>query len=646
MVTGLPIFAFAAGLALFAPSARAGIVRDRAETLAWFLKNEYGVRPAAAEKPDVSFAPTEADRVMLDGKAVRKMIRCTYRGPCGTNHFDIVAFVPLGRGKAPSVVLVDIWKDHERTDPDRVRRHESWPVEELVDRGYAAISFYYGQLAPETYVPEKTLRAGVFAAYERYEDRTPTSWGALSAWAWGASRVMDWIEREGALDAARVMLVGHSRGGKTALVAGVTDSRFAAVVSNDSGTGGARLNGMNLPFSEPWQAFDYWGVSYWFCGNYRETFVPYNGMRVEHDQDEWLSLIAPRILVVGSGADDKWAGPEGERAAAERAAETWKRAGVPGNIDYWVRPGGHGLTGADWRHYLDFADRHRGQIVVCDQADQSIKIYDGEREVWKWTAADDPAIPAGDRGGFACNVAECKACDGGRAIAMVSCGSRWAVVDRMTKRARAWGRNPGWGHSIEVLPDDRVAVVSTGGDGGSAVFLYDVKGAAGTDPAKQRMRRFAFDMPHGLHWDGGRLWVVDTPGLHRCKVGRDAAGEFTLEVERSWLFKELGVIHGHDLRPVTIGGVPHLVLTTQEKVLFFDLGRLAWDENRFIDRRDVKTFDPNEDASGYLVTVARTRWWTDTIEIYDAKSGFRDYRTFPGAKIYKARWCPPVPGVR
>ena len=335
----------------------------RSGTLDWFLNHEYGIRPAAAEKPDVSFAPAADDRVMLDGKAVRKTIRCTYRGPYATNHFDIVAFVPLKRGKVPSVVLIDIWKDHERTDPDRLHRHETWPVEELVDRGYAAISFYYGQLAPETYVPEKTLRSGVFAAYERYEDRTPASWGALSVWAWGASRVMDWIEREGALDAAKVMLVGHSRGGKTALLAGVTDSRFAAIVSNNSGTGGARLNRMNLPFSEPWQAFDYWGVSYWFCGNYRETFVPYNGMRVEHDQDEWLSLIAPRGLAVGSGAEDKWAGPAGEQAAARKASEAWKAAGKPNGILFFLREGGHALTHGDWARYLDFADSCFSQHV-------------------------------------------------------------------------------------------------------------------------------------------------------------------------------------------------------------------------------------------------------------------------------------------
>ena len=276
-------------------------------------------------------------------------------------------------------------------------------------------------------------------------------------------------------------------------------------------------------------------------------------------------------------------------------------------------------------------------IIPCDQADQTIKIYEGGRLGWKWAAADNPTIPRAACAGFAGNVAECKSVDGGRKIAMVSCGSRWAVIDRATTNAVAWGEAPGWCHSIETLPDDRIAVVSTGGPDGSAVFLFDVKGDAATNPARQRMKRFPFDMPHGLHWDGRRLWVVDTPGLHQCKVGCDAAGDFTLEVEKSWLFNDLGVFRGHDLRPTSVNGVPYLVLTTHEKVLFFNLQTQAWDSSRFIERLDVKGFDPNGQGQ-YLATVARTKWWTDTLEIYDEKSGFREALTIPGAKIYKARW--------
>ena len=225
---------------------------------------------------------------------------------------------------------------------------------------------------------------------------------------------------------------------------------------------------------------------------------------------------------------------------------------------------------------------------------------------------------------------------------MVACGGRWAVIDRKANKAVAWGKNDGWGHSIELLPDDIVAVVSTGGNNGTAAFLFDIKGEAALDPYKQKGKRFQFDMPHGLHWDSGakKLYVVDTPGLHLCKAGRNKKGELLLEVEKTWAFKDLGVIHGHDLRPVPC--TSQIVMTTHEKVLFFDMKKGEWLKDKFIDRQDVKAFDPAADGKTFLVSVAKTKWWTDTLEIWDEKGGFRKLRTFAGAKIYKARWCPPV----
>ncbi len=357
---GRVLFALFAGAAL-------SCAADRAETLKWFLENEYGVRPAATESPDVSFVRDAPDRELPDGSAIRKRIRVNYRGPYGTNSFVFVAYVPKSAKPVPATLLLCNRPQVMPIDEsDDGAKSAFWPHDEIVRRGYAAIAFYLSDLANETYKADTALRSGVFAAYERFEDRKPDSWGVLSAWAWGASRVMDWIEREPSIDAKKVMVIGHSRGGKCALVAGITDERFAMVVSNDSGTGGARLNRMNLPHSEPWRSFEYYGVTYWFCDNYRKTFVNDNGMSVAHDQDAWLSLVAPRLLAVGSGSDDAWAGPEGERAATEKAAETWKRMGVPENVTYGVRKGGHGLEKEDWTRYLDFADRRMRGISPED----------------------------------------------------------------------------------------------------------------------------------------------------------------------------------------------------------------------------------------------------------------------------------------
>jgi hypothetical protein len=283
------------------------------------------------------------------------------------------------------------------------------------------------------------------------------------------------------------------------------------------------------------------------------------------------------------------------------------------------------------------------EIVVCDQRSQTIDIYDSAgSNVWRWCAADDPGIPKKAKPPFSQNVAEAKCFADGSRIGMVSCGGCWAVIDRVARRAVAWGRNGGWGHSIELVGSDVVAVVSTGGTGGNSLYLFDISGDAAMNPPAQGKSVLKFDSPHGLHWDGARLWVVDTPGLHRCVVRRGGEGAPVAEVEKSWPFAALGVIHGHDLRPVP--GSSLLAITTHEKVLFFDMGEERWREDMFIERADVKAFDPAPDGKTFLVTTAKTKWWTDSLELCtpgekDGGAAFSPFLTIPSAMIYKARWA-------
>ena len=323
---------------------------NREETLKWFLENEYGVRPAAAEKPSVSFSALEPDAVMVDGAAVRKRVRITYAGKYGTNSFAVTAFIPKKAAKPSPAFLLICNRDPEKNiDPTRQNKDDFWPVEELVARGYAAIAFYNGDVAPDW---DTGNTAGVFACYEKagpYRNRK--FWGTLSAWAWGASRVMDWIETEPTLDAKRVAVVGHSRGGKTALLTGVTDPRFAMACVNDSGCSGAKLNRMDLPESEHLRDICA-TFPYWFCKNYikfvnRDAEMPF-------DQHQFLALMAPRLVAVGSAQDDKWAGPAGEEESCRLARPAWDD---PTCVDYHIRPGKHDLTIVDWTAYMDFADR-------------------------------------------------------------------------------------------------------------------------------------------------------------------------------------------------------------------------------------------------------------------------------------------------
>ncbi|MBQ3342213.1 MAG: acetylxylan esterase [Kiritimatiellae bacterium] len=338
------------------------------ELLAEFTKEEYGSRPVECP-PALAFQTVSPDVVMMDRRAIRKRIRVMYAGPYGGGSFVLTAFIPRQSAPAPAFILICNRDPAENIDPERKVKSDFWPAEEIVARGYAAIAFSNREVAPDCNVGNAR---GVFAAFEDLEAyRPPDRWGTLSAWAWGASRVMDWIETEPLLDASHVAVVGHSRGGKTALVAGVYDRRFAMACSNDSGCSGAKLNHVDLPESEHVRQIAV-SFPYWFCRNYLAHINAETEWRV--DQHEFIALMAPRLVCIASATEDKWAGPEGEYLSGVLASPAWelygKRGlvsdGFPapetplqeGCISYHLRTGKHNLTPYDWSCYMDFADRH------------------------------------------------------------------------------------------------------------------------------------------------------------------------------------------------------------------------------------------------------------------------------------------------
>ena len=323
----------------------------RAEVLRAFTVREFGMRPV--ERPvDLAFK-TVSEKPCLGGSAVHRTVEVSCRGPFAPFAFTAHAYLPRAAKKVPSFVSISLKGrlaaegfDPERDDPSIL----SLPVKEVLARGYAIVTFTHSEVAADD--AKTSWETGVFKAFGP-RPRADRSWGALSAWAWGASRVLDWIETQSDFDASRVAVLGHSRGGKAALWAGVTDSRFYLTCVNDSGMAGAKLNRMDLPWSESpdiiFSAFPHWFSALY--GRWTGAGAPEG-----YDQHHLLALVAPRKLAVGSGSEDDWAGPAGERKATELAAEAWRAYGIGGlgaNVFYHVRRGPHNLRIEDWRAYMD-----------------------------------------------------------------------------------------------------------------------------------------------------------------------------------------------------------------------------------------------------------------------------------------------------
>ena len=344
---------------------------DRPALKALFEENVFGVRPV--ERPPVeTFEPVGPDEDIFNGLGVRRRMKMTFGDGKGkTVDVRFTAYIPKKDGRHPAFLIIaphDPDTIYERVSPGRPDR---MPVRDLLKRGYAGISYRNSDCAFD-HADGKAMTNGVWAVFGPFGSaaRSRTSWGAISAWAWGASRVMDWIETQPELDAQHVAVVGLSRCGKTALWAGASDERFALTVSCCSGCGGAKLNRADLPLSEHIADLKR-NFPHWFANSYyewagRDTEAPF-------DMHGLVALCAPRLVIVTSATCDEWAGPYGEFESCRLASKAWEKAGkrglvapdgfpLPdtplqkGSLAYHLRTGPHDQTHYDWNRYMDFTD--------------------------------------------------------------------------------------------------------------------------------------------------------------------------------------------------------------------------------------------------------------------------------------------------
>ena len=329
-----------------------------------FREHVYGRSPGAPEH--LRFDVVEENPSAMDGAATLKRIAvvCTQAGR--EHRFELSLFLPNRiKSGAPLFLLLNN-RPATNTDPTRREKSGFWPAEQVISRGFGIAALQVSELAPDD---KDRFRDGVIKLFEGPGDgpRPANAWGALAAWAWGASRAMDYFVRDPRIDAKRVAVVGHSRGGKAALWAGAEDARFAMVVSNESGEGGAALSRRNYgeTVARITEVFPHW-----FARNYtgfagREAALPV-------DQHMLLALIAPRTLYVASADQDLWSDPRGEfmsLAASSSVFALWHdppiaASAMPplqkplavGRRGYHVREGVHNLTPYDWERFVDFAE--------------------------------------------------------------------------------------------------------------------------------------------------------------------------------------------------------------------------------------------------------------------------------------------------
>ncbi len=347
----------------------------RDEVIGLFRSQVYGRRPPDPENSEFRVKVSTPD--YLHGKGVRKDVTVLLPSPEGARQvMEFTMFVPTTATKpVPAFVGIHLFDTKsDAPSPGNPLEEDvgvSLPGDKLLDvildRGYAIATIDPDNLCPDD---KETYRQGVLDYF--YPDRSgppgPDEPGAIAAWAWGLSRVFDYILIEPEIDASRVAVIGHSRRGKTALWAGAEDQRFAIVISNDSGCGGAALS--RRRFGETVSRINH-AFPHWFCDNFNQ----YNDHedKLPVDQHELVALIAPRPVYVASAREDGWADPKGEFLAALGAEPVYRLFGKKGlgttkqpplnqsvgdAIGYHIRSGKHALSDFDWLQYLDFADRH------------------------------------------------------------------------------------------------------------------------------------------------------------------------------------------------------------------------------------------------------------------------------------------------
>ncbi|MEO6187429.1 MAG: hypothetical protein ABIO82_06675 [Ginsengibacter sp.] len=347
-----------------------------------FEENVYGHYPKTPVA--IHYKIRETDRNALNGTATRKQVRIFLKRGDNSVFVDVLMYLPNHiKGPAPvflgynfsgnatvqpdkAIFLSDRLAFPEFTGPNndasRGTNSSRWPVKEIIGAGFGVVTAYNGDIELDKPDGWKT---GIRTTMKDVLKIQPEEWGAIGAWAWGVSRIMDYLEKDKDVNAKEVAVIGHSRLGKTSLWAGASDPRFSIIIANESGEGGAALS--KRWFGETVKIINT-SFPYWFVDAYKKYNDNTDALPL--DQHELLALIAPRPLYVSSASEDLWADPKGQFLSALHAGPVYELFGKKGigtgeepplfhpvgsTIQYHIREGKHDINLYDWQQFIRFA---------------------------------------------------------------------------------------------------------------------------------------------------------------------------------------------------------------------------------------------------------------------------------------------------
>ncbi|MEP3478230.1 MAG: acetylxylan esterase [Fuerstiella sp.] len=365
----------------------------RAEVFELIQNHVYGQRPSW--QPVLRIRERSRNDSAVDGLAIRRELTVFFTDDDTGPGMELLVYTPKAATQPvpgfigynfhgnhsieddESIFITQQWVrndtkrgnvNHKATAKSRGRSQSRWPLKMILERGYSLTTLYCGDIDPDF---DDTFRNGIHAVCEDRVEGQPRSseaGGTISAWSWGLSRALDVLALDPLVDGDRMAVFGHSRLGKTSLWAGASDQRFAMVISNNSGCGGAALS--RRAFGETVKRINT-SFPHWFCRQFREYNDNESACPV--DQHMLLALVAPRPVYVASAEGDRWADPRGEMLSLFHASPVYQLFGKTGlrtdelpaidhpihlDVGYHIRSGGHDVKDFDWQQYLTFADQH------------------------------------------------------------------------------------------------------------------------------------------------------------------------------------------------------------------------------------------------------------------------------------------------